>query len=224
MRLLALVIAAFCVALVQGEAGKCVTDMVFLVDQSSSITHTNYKNTILPFLSNLVDGLTIEPNGDHVALVPISDLDLTEVSFHLSAFTNKEDLINAIYNEEFRGGNTATTKALDLSRDSVFNQANGARTHHYTIDVAPTMVIITDGIATDNDPADAAAALRADGVAIFAVKVGSLIKEDYLARITGDPNRVYSADSYAQLTQELAETIIAATSKCRERNGIIRQA
>jgi len=222
MRLTVLVIAIVFFGSAFGDTQRCSTDMAFLVDHSSSITKTKYTNTIMPFLRNLVDGLIIDDDEDRVAMVPFSDIDLTSVAFHFSNFSTKSEVIAAIEKEQFRAGNTATRKALELARDLVFDPENGARTPSYKINVAPTLLIITDGVATDNDPASVADELRTLGVSIFAVKVGSLLNEDYLAQITGDAQRVFSATNYADLNKELAEAIIASTTACGQRNGFRR--
>jgi len=222
MRFLIFLVAIAVPVFGEGEPERCATDLVFIVDQSSSITPVTYKNQILPFLSNLVEGLAVGQDGDHVAFIPFSDHDVTEVAFKLNEHTDTESVLQAIANHQFNGGNTATVRALELARSNVFTEQNGARKSRYGVNVAPTLLIITDGRASDGNPGQIAERLRADGVAIFAVGVGSLVNEEYLTRITGDKTRVFSVSSYQELTRSLAETIIAKTTQCAHRSGVRR--
>lgn len=76
---------------------------------------------------------------------------------------------------------------------------------------------------TDGDPEPVATELRNAGVAIFAIKVGSLVKQEYLTRLTGDGQRVFSASSSLEMNLEFAKTIVAATTGCTQRDGVVRQ-
>jgi len=206
----------------QGMQERCATDMVFLVDQSSSITPFNYNLRILPFLANLTEALSISQNGDHVAFVPFSDALLTRVGFHFKEYQDKESVIEAIKGYQYQGGNTATFTALNLTQTSVFDDKNGARLNSYKINIAPTLLIITDGRATDGDAAAVSQNLRKKGISVFAIGVGSLIDETYLLQLTGEENRVFSVSDYQGLTQELAKAIIESTTACGHRSGIMR--
>jgi len=223
MRLVVFILVSVAIAVVRSDTERCATDIVFLVDHSSSITPIIYKTKVLPFLVNLTKGLSIDVDGDHVAFVPFSDTEVTHVKFFLNKYNKQEDIINAIQDHDFQGGNTATAKALGLARSDVFLDMNGARREQYKKNIAPTALIITDGIATDSDPVSIAEDLRLDGVAIFAVGVGSLVQQDYLVKITGDQSRVFPVSDYKDLNQKLAETIIDSTTQCKERNGVLRK-
>jgi len=225
MRFLAFFVASVIIAAVQSDDPKrCATDMVFIVDQSSSITPINYKTKILPFLVNLTQLMSIDSNGDHVAFIPFSDPEVTNVAFPLNKHLTREELIQAIERHQFQGGNTATKRALELARGSVFLASNGARRTEYKETIAPTALIITDGIATDGEPGLAAEDLRQDGVTIFAVGVGSLVNEDYLKQLTGDKGRIFPVTDYKDLDIKLAQAIIDSTSECVHRSGVFRKA
>jgi len=228
MHFLICIIACIAFASAQNQPERCATDMVFLVDQSSSITPVNYKQGILPFLANLTNGLSLSDNGDRVAFVPFSDVDLTHVGFYFNEHHDKDSVIRAINSKEYQGGDTATVAALKLAQNRVFIDTNGARTTSYGHDIAPTLLIITDGIATDGKPDDNAATvakkLRNDKVSIFAIGVGSLIDETYLVQLTGDDKRVFSVSDYKGLNIELANAILESTTGCGHRSGIFRKA
>jgi len=211
--------------LVKGQSERCATDMTFLVDQSSSITPANYKNQVLPFLANITAGLAIGEDQDHVAFIPFSDPELTYDVVYLNEHYKKDQFLEAVRAYEFKGGNTATAKALNLAHTKVFDAAKGARTSSYGKNVAPTLLIITDGRATDSDPVAEAEQLKGKGVVMFAIGVGSLVDDKYLIEITGNKDRVFSVASYQGLDNVLAKAILDSTSsKCVHRNGLTRNA
>jgi len=127
MHFLICIIACVVFASGQSPPKRCATDIVFLVDQSSSITPVNYKEGILPFLANLTNGLKLSETGDRVAFVPFSDVGSTEVSFHFNEHYDKDSVIEAINGKQYQAGDTATFTALNLAQTNVFIDTNGAR-------------------------------------------------------------------------------------------------
>jgi len=190
---------------------RCPTDIVFVVDQSTSVTKITFNTQVIPFLITMTNQLSISEKGDHIAVVPFSSPSETEVAFHLDFSFDKANITGALNDMKFSGGTTATKKALKLVRDEVFKMNKGARRLQYGKTVAPIVLIITDGMATDGDPTLEAQELRVDEVTIFAVGVGSAVSSEYLEKIAGDKLHVFSVKTFNDLSDQLIKGILAST-------------
>jgi len=195
---------------------RCPTDIVFMVDESTSVTHITFTNQVIPFLKNMTNELNINEKGDHVSLVHFSSPSETGVAFYLDSSFDRTNITNAIDNLEYTGGTTATKKSLTLVRENVFVLEHGARRAQYKKTIAPVILIITDGVATDGDVALPAEELRLDDVDIFAVGVGRLVSPEYLQQIAGDMAHVFPVKSFKDLNAKLINDILA-TTQCEQR-------
>jgi len=189
---------------------RCPTDIVYLVDQSTSITKTVYTNQVIPFLRETIGRLTIGEQDDHVSVIRFSSPRTTKIDFDF--IYDQTKILDTVNQLNYEGGNTATCQALGLAKQ-IYSTA--ARKDDYkNKKVAPVAVIVTDGVATDGDAAAHAKKLIDDGKQIFAIGVGPMVSEDYLKGIAGTVDRVFKVADYAAFNAALVKTIQDTANKC----------
>ncbi|KAI4905742.1 hypothetical protein NFI96_003036 [Prochilodus magdalenae] len=144
--------------------GRCnnvgEADIVFLVDGSSSIGRANFV-LVKNFMAGIVKPFAraVGPSGIRFGAVQYSDT--ARVEFTFTTYLNGTELVSAIENLNYKGGNTRTGAGLKYIADNFFNPAT-------TRDVPKIAILITDGKSQDNvqEPSQK---LRGLGVTIFAV-------------------------------------------------------
>ncbi|CAL8330584.1 unnamed protein product [Boreogadus saida] len=150
--------------------GQVKADIVFLVDESSSISANNF-DKIKDFLFRAATYFPIiGPQGTQFALVPFSNE--PRIVFRLNAFKDRNSLLRAIRALRYGGGNTRTGQSMGFVLEDMFQEAQGMRQ-----DVAHVMVLITDGRAQD-DVLPPSRMARALGVSILAVGVANADLEE----------------------------------------------
>ncbi|XP_043943254.1 uncharacterized protein LOC122815075 [Protopterus annectens] len=145
--------------------GKVKMDIVFLVDESSSIGLNNF-NKIKDFLFRVVSYFPkIGPEGTQAAVVRYSDEPRTEFQFNQQK--DRNSLLKAIAAMPYYGGNTRTGRGIGYVLTELFQVSTGMRAN------APkTLVLLTDGRSQDNvSPASRIA--RALGIHMIAVGIAS---------------------------------------------------
>lgn len=163
-------------------------DLVFLLDQSSSISTENY-SIMINFTIELVKSFEVSQEFVHVGLAQFSDFPQHE--FYLNTYSQLQDMISHIHNMKRHGSNTFLGKALDYIKD-YFKVSHGSRSG-----ISKNLLLITDGDSHD-DVEDAAEHLRALGVEVFAVGIGD-IHDLQLLQITGTPERLFNARNFKGL-------------------------
>lgn len=170
-----------------------VADIVFIVDESGSITTPNFK-LVRNFLHSLVSGLEVSPNRVRVGIMTYNDAARAQV--YLNTFKDKSELLDFINILPYHGGGTKTGAALDFARQTVFTKKNGSRKDSRVQQVA---VVITDGKSQDN-VSTAAANLRRVGVTVYAIGVKDA-DENELKQLASHPSNKYmfTVDSFSKL-------------------------
>ncbi|KAM9309153.1 collagen alpha-6(VI) chain-like [Pholidichthys leucotaenia] len=170
-----------------------LADIVFIVDESGSITTENFKE-VRRFLHSFVSSLEIGLNKVQVGIVMYSDTPKAEV--YLNDSDKKDKLLNSINNLPYHGGGTKTGAALKVARENVFIKSKGSRIDKSIQQVA---VVITDGESEDN-VSKAAADLRGAGVTVYAVGVKNANMTE-LKQMASHPTEehMFSVDSFAEL-------------------------
>jgi len=196
---------------------RCKADVVFLIDESSTITPVNFNNYVKPFLINLTYGLQISSSDTHLALVHFSDPEVTEIDFRFNSpiSANPPLIADYIRRMPFEAGNKALYKALTLTYTDVMTQENGARISEWGKTVAAYVFIITNGVATDIGSANLSqltSEMAKSGIVIYVANIGSLIDEKYLFEITHDYNRIYKVNDFSKLSEEFLERFLNDTS------------
>lgn len=170
-----------------------VADIVFLIDESTSIGTQNFQLTKY-FLSTVINALDIGLNNVRIGLVLYSDEPRLE--FSLDAFSDKYEMLDYITKLPYRGGNSRTGAAINFLRKKVFIEEKGSRKNNGVQQVA---VVMTSGQSMDNFTKPASR-LRKAGVKVFAVGFQNATKME-LATIASHPPRkhVTTAQSFLQL-------------------------
>ncbi|KTF91476.1 hypothetical protein cypCar_00012955 [Cyprinus carpio] len=171
-----------------------VADIVFIVDESGSITSSNFL-LVKRFIHRTISGL--EVNSDNVRVGMILYSDTPRAEFYLDSFVNKSDILNYVKIIPQRGGGTATGAALNFAKGHLFTKRRGSRK---AFGVKQVAVVITDGKSQD-EVAAPAAELRRLGVTVYALGVKDASVEE-LKKIGSYPERqfVFNVDSFQMLT------------------------
>uniref|UniRef100_A0A671R313 Collagen, type VII, alpha 1 n=1 Tax=Sinocyclocheilus anshuiensis TaxID=1608454 RepID=A0A671R313_9TELE len=149
----------------QGQCNNVVAaDIVFLVDGSSSIGRANFV-LVKNFMAGIVKPFArvVGPSGIRFGTVQYSDT--ARVEFTFTTYLNGTELITAIDNINYKGGNTRTGAGLKYIADNFFSPSS-------LRDVPKITILITDGKSQDSvqEPSQK---LRSLGVKIFAVGIKS---------------------------------------------------
>ncbi|KAG7482201.1 hypothetical protein JOB18_015759 [Solea senegalensis] len=187
----------------QPVCGKAKADIVFLVDESSSIGANNFIK-IKDFIFRVVTYFpVIGRQGTQIAVVHYSDE--PRIEFNLSHFKDRNSVLRALRALRYRGGNTKTGKGISYIVQELFQESVGMRA-----DVAHVLVLITDGRAQD-DVAPPSRIARALGVSILAVGVSNADTEELnkIAAPTSYKNVFFSPtfDDFPSVEREFIKTI-----------------
>ncbi|BFZ01766.1 hypothetical protein BsWGS_04805 [Bradybaena similaris] len=171
-------------------------DILFIVDMSSSIWPGYYGN-IKTFLKDVITSFKIGPGplDSRVAVLTFSTREYLE--FHLNTYKTADQVLRAVDNIRFRGGDTYTHRALDYASRVMLTPRNGARDNVDTV-----VVILTDGKSLDSKKtAESAAALKSTGAQVFAIGVGSGVDFRELNEMASTPAEqfVYQVTDYRAL-------------------------
>ncbi|XP_061571220.1 collagen alpha-1(VII) chain-like [Cololabis saira] len=187
----------------QPVCGKLKADVVFLVDESSSIGVNNFIK-IKDFIFRVTTYFpVIGPRGTQVAVVHYSDE--PRIEFRLSDYKDRNSVLRAVRGLRYGGGNTRTGKGISYVLQELFQESLGMRQ-----DVAHVLVLITDGRAQDDvtPPSRVAHAL---GVSILAVGVSNADIEELnkIASPTSYKNIFYSPtfDGFPSVEREFINSL-----------------
>ncbi|KAI5629830.1 sushi, von Willebrand factor type A, EGF and pentraxin domain-containing protein 1 isoform X1 [Silurus asotus] len=141
-------------------------ELVFLVDESSSVGATNFRSE-LHFVRKMLSDFPVAPEATRVALITFSSknhvlnrvdyISATKPDQHKCSLFNKE--IPAI---TYRGGGTYTRGAFQRAAQILRNSRQNA---------TKVIFLITDGYSNGGDPRPVAAVLRRSGVEIFTLGI-----------------------------------------------------
>nr|XP_015201270.1 PREDICTED: sushi, von Willebrand factor type A, EGF and pentraxin domain-containing protein 1 [Lepisosteus oculatus] len=137
-------------------------DLVFLVDESSSVGNSNFLSE-LRFVKKLLSDFPVAPSATRVAIVTFSSKSnvVTRVDYISSPQPHQHKC--ALFNQEipairYRGGGTYTKGAFQQAAQIL---------RHSRQNATKVIFLITDGYSNGGDPRPTAASLRDVGVEIF---------------------------------------------------------
>ncbi|XP_055366271.1 collagen alpha-1(XIV) chain isoform X2 [Betta splendens] len=174
-------------------------DVVLLVDGSWSIGRANFRR-VRDFLEGLVTPFSIGPDRIQIGLTQYSGDPRTE--WNLNNFTAKEQLLEAVRNFRYKGGNTFTGQALLHVMEENMRAEAGARR-----DAPFFLLLLTDGKSQD-DAVAAARRLKSAGVEIIAVGVKNA-DEAELRQVASEPAdaNVYNVNDFPLLGRLVARLV-----------------
>ncbi|XP_044041741.1 collagen alpha-1(VII) chain isoform X2 [Siniperca chuatsi] len=183
--------------------GKAKADIVFLVDESSSIGANNFIK-IKDFIFRVATYFpVIGSQATQIAVVHYSDE--PRIEFRLNDFKDRSSVLRALRALRYGGGNTRTGKGISYVLQELFKESLGMRQ-----DVAHVLVLITDGRAQDNVVPPSRIA-RALGVSVLAVGVSNADIEELnkIAAPTSYKNIFYSPtfDDFPSIEREFINSI-----------------
>ncbi|XP_024116256.1 collagen alpha-3(VI) chain isoform X3 [Oryzias melastigma] len=174
-------------------------DIVFLVDGSMNLGPSNFQE-VKDFIGSFIDAFYDEDDRLQISLAHYA-ADVTD-SFFLNTYDNRDDILNAVGQVEYKGGRRINTGAAIRHIQNVhFTKARGSRMDQ---GVPQILMLVTGGISAD-DSKTAALALKGKGVKVFAVGVGDIQRE--LEGIASEPSTVARASTFRGLS-ELNEQIL----------------
>ncbi|KAJ6667338.1 hypothetical protein lerEdw1_017316 [Lerista edwardsae] len=147
----------------------CKADIAFLIDGSFNIGQRRF-NLQKNFVGKVAVMLGLGTEGPHVGVVQASEHPKTE--FYLKNFTTAKDVLFAIKEIGFRGGNSNTGKALKHTAQRFFSAENGVRKG-----IPKIIVIFIDGWPSD-DIEEAGIVAREFGINVFIVSVAKPTTEE----------------------------------------------
>ncbi|XP_068540497.1 cochlin isoform X2 [Anas acuta] len=147
----------------------CKADIAFLVDGSYNIGQRRF-NLQKNFVGKVAVMLGIGTEGPHIGVVQASEH--PKIEFYLKNFTAAKEVLFAIKELGFRGGNSNTGKALKHTAQKFFSLENGARKG-----IPKIIVVFLDGWPSD-DIEEAGIVAREFGVNVFIVSVAKPTTEE----------------------------------------------
>ncbi|XP_056282325.1 cochlin isoform X2 [Pseudoliparis swirei] len=152
-----------------GGNKACQMDIAMVIDSSNNIGQRRF-NLQKKFVIKLASMLKVGSTGPHVGLLQAGDSPRTE--FLLSNYTQPKELLSAIKQLVYLGGDTNTGKAIMHAVETFFTQENGGRRGHPRV-----MMVIIDGWPSD-DLEQAALLARESGINVFLVSVAKAAPEE----------------------------------------------
>ncbi|KAK6970939.1 serine-rich adhesin for platelets [Biomphalaria glabrata] len=179
------------------------TDLVFVIDASTSIGATNFKKQ-LNFVANTASYFRV--GSDSLRLGVVSFGTEAIVWINLGDHSSLQGISKALLEITYDGGYAYIHKALRKVTDTMFTSDAGGR------DYAPDIVVvITDGLS--NQPFTTAAeakCLRSAGATIYAVGTSPSVQSLELLLMASRPENVFkslSFDSLSNISNELVYSI-----------------
>ncbi|KAM3877835.1 uncharacterized protein col7a1 [Diretmus argenteus] len=167
--------------------GRCnnvrAADIVFLVDGSSSIGRANFLQ-VKGFMAGIIKPFASSVSQSGIRFGAVQYSDNSRVEFTFNTYLNGTELVSAVHNLNYKGGNTHTGAGLKFVSDNFFNPTSSR-------DVPKITILITDGKSQDNvqDPAQK---LLSQGVRVFAVGIKSADRNE-LAQISSQPSSDFTS-------------------------------
>ncbi|XP_068610817.1 von Willebrand factor A domain-containing protein 2 [Brachionichthys hirsutus] len=180
--------AKICSVDTQGCPGQAI-DLVFALDASGGVGLDNFP-TLLDFVRRLTALFDVNRDVAQVALVAYGRRPTTV--FNLDAHDTGSAVIRGIDDASYIGGTASTGAALLHIHSSVLTVTKGARPG-----VNKAVVVLTDGSGGD-DAVVPAQKIRDNGVSLFVVGIGDVLKERLL-QIAGSGEHVIAVPSYEDL-------------------------
>ncbi|XP_067291571.1 collagen alpha-1(XXI) chain [Pseudorasbora parva] len=166
---------------IRAGCSTAVNDLVYIMDGSWSVGDEDFE-TAKRWLVNVTSGFDVSSHYSQVGVVQYSDTPRLEIP--LGLHTTTQDLIKAIEEISYLGGNTQTGRAIKFAVDHVFASSQRSDVKNRIA------VVVTDGKSQD-DVMDASVEARAQGIKVFAVGVGTEITTSELVTIANKPDGDY---------------------------------
>ena len=170
-------------------------DVTFLLDSSDNVGKDNFQKQ-LSFVKDTVNKMNIAPDKVQTSVVTFSTG--VDNQFYLNQYQNKSQVLNAISNIQFKGGQTHTSDAIRFATGTSFSPVHGGRSNN----VPHVAIVVTNGPSGSVDVTKLEAqTARDNGVILYSVGVGSGVDLNELQAIASDPDsrHMFNAQNYDAL-------------------------
>lgn len=178
-------------------------DIVFLVDGSINLGRVNF-DKLISFISNVLDLFFTERDNLRIGLAQYA----TDVNdaFYLNTYKDRKDIIDAIGQVDYKGGNKINTgAAIRHVEDVHFTKEKGSRIDE---GVPQILMVVTGGKSAD-DSKTAVLGLKNKRVRVFAVGVGDNERElQDLASVPTMVARATNVDGLSDSLEQILETLV----------------
>lgn len=187
---------------------KLVADVIFAIDQSSSIDSQKNFNLELDFVGKVLRKFDVGEDETRVGAVVFSDE--AERVLDLKDGVSKDDALERVMNITWGKGNTFIDKAFVKMREG-FSKENGGRPGQ----VPQIAVLVTDGVSTDPYQAmEEAGKLKSQGVDLFTIGVKNA-KLSELNALSSDPDSqhvfdVGSLEALSSIVSRLSSSVCSS--------------
>lgn len=175
---------------------------MFLVDGSINLGRVNFDD-LMTYISNIVDLFFTERDNLQIGFAQYA----TDVNdaFYLNTYKNRKDIIDAIKQVEYKGGNKINTgAAIRHVQDVHFTKERGSRID----EGVPQVLMVVTGGKSEDDSKTAALGLKKKRVRIFAVGIGD--NESELQNLASAPTtmaRASTVDGLNDHVEQILETL-----------------
>lgn len=196
-----------------GPQCENLVDIGFIVDSSNSLRREYGKEK--EFVKSLASNFKISANGSRAGVITFSWH--ADHSVKLKDHSGLSTFLSAVDGLPLFGHTTRIDKALKLAKREMFTAENGARAG-----VPKLVVLLTDGSQTRDadavDPGLVADEMRATGVKLIVIGIGSRVDRKELLHLAGGASNVYQASNFDELTSSSFVERISKTSckQCKE--------
>lgn len=175
----------------------CNADIIFILDESSSISGSNFTRQ-LHFVQDIIKDFDVDSGKVRIGVIKFSNE--VEVPISLGKYTDEEQLTTEVGKIKQRIGNTKTELALIRLREEMSKSARRGVRH--------LAIVITDGDSDDKAETKKEADIcHRENYEMFAVGVGRDVTLAQLKIIASDENLVFTVTSYAELQSSLREKL-----------------
>lgn len=162
------------------------------MDGSTSIDYRF--GSIQTFMESVVKESTVGTDLTRFGVIVFANT--SQIIFSLDHHSSKPKVIQAIRELKHPTGNTYTGKALKYSLE-YFKKEHGGRAD---LQVPQILMLITDGEATEpDDLQEPAAALRNNGISVFAIGVEKANEKELKLIAGGDLSKVFYVNNFKAL-------------------------
>ena len=176
------------------DCGGKPADVYFVVDSSSSIRGTDYKN-MLKFITDVTDLFDVSSQTTRVGVVAFSDN--VHPVIMLDNKLSPNHLKQTIMNTRHYEGGTQTGNALRYVRQ------HGLKRGFAREDVAHVVILLTDGMSSDTNLAlEESRILKRRGTYLFAIGIGDQVDTQELEDLSSYPRQdfVYLMENFQVLS------------------------
>uniref|UniRef100_A0A3P9LKS9 VWFA domain-containing protein n=1 Tax=Oryzias latipes TaxID=8090 RepID=A0A3P9LKS9_ORYLA len=186
-----------------GKSSK-QADIVFLVDGSINLGRSNFE-AVMQFINSMIDNLYDDESSLQISLAQYA-ADVTD-AFFLNTYDNKENIVTAIEQVQYRGGPRINTGAAIRHIQNVhFTKERGSRMDQGV----PQILMVVTGGASADDSRTASLALQRKGIRVYAVGAGNIQTE--LEGIASESTTVARSSNF-QAISDLVELLMPALTE-----------